>query len=244
MFLCPSLGAEEIGTKQIQKGSLCISGHRLSGAWMHRNSLACSADYTFSTAFGSLLLQRFRAIAQLDTQQQMVWELHQKLSGRKGNPVEDQDLYSDIVMDSHQLFDHFHAEHSSRSDDPDRNSDWSEHTYSDLADSSLDVDGLRNLSARPIGLVILKFEACPPRAALFGISQKILWVFSTELSCTLVTSQTISLEDSGDYSRKYSFGGVERMGLDRNLSYYGGFSDDEYLILGTLRGCNDRERSR
>ncbi len=33
------------------------------------------------------------------------------------------------------------------------------------------------------------------------------------------------------------------MGLDRNLSYYGGFSDDEYLILGTLRGCNDRERS-
>lgn len=170
MFLCPSLGAEEIGTKQIQKGSLCISGHRLSGTWMHRNSLACSADYTFSTAFGSLLLQRFRAIAQLDAQQQMVWELHQKLSGRKGNPVEDQDLYSDIVMDSHQLFDRFHAEHSSRSDDPGRNSDWSEHTYSDLADSSLDDRRLAQFERA-------SYWPCNPQVRSLSHARSVVWHF-------------------------------------------------------------------
>lgn len=170
MFLCPSLGAEEIGTKQIQKGSLCIGGHRLSWAWMHRNSLACSANYTFSTAFGSLLLQRFRAIAQLDAQQQMVWELHQKLSGRKGNPVEDQDLYSDIVMDSHQLFDHFHAEHSSRSDDPGRNSDWSEHTYSDLADSSLDDRWLAQFERA-------SYWPCNPQVRSLSPARSVVWHF-------------------------------------------------------------------
>jgi len=32
------------------------------------------------------------------------------------------------------------------------------------------------------------------------------------------------------------------MELDQNLDVYGGFSDDEYLILGALRGCNDIKR--
>ena len=30
------------------------------------------------------------------------------------------------------------------------------------------------------------------------------------------------------------------MGLDQDLRYGGILSDDEYLILGALRGCNDR----
>jgi len=33
---------------------------------------------------------------------------------------------------------------------------------------------------------------------------------------------------------------VECMGLDQNLRYDRILSDDEYLILGALRGCNDR----
>ena len=33
---------------------------------------------------------------------------------------------------------------------------------------------------------------------------------------------------------------VECMGLDRDLGYDGILSDDEYLILGALRGGDDR----
>lgn len=33
------------------------------------------------------------------------------------------------------------------------------------------------------------------------------------------------------------------MELGRDLRSCGVFSDDEYLILGTFRGCNDRKRS-
>jgi hypothetical protein len=33
---------------------------------------------------------------------------------------------------------------------------------------------------------------------------------------------------------------VECMGLDRDLGYDDVLSDDEYLILGALRGCDDR----
>lgn len=70
----------------------------------------------------------------------MVWRLHKKLQGRKGNPAEDQDLYPILVVGSHQLFGYFHAEHSNRSDSFGRNSDWSEHTYCDVANSPSDVD--------------------------------------------------------------------------------------------------------
>jgi hypothetical protein len=33
---------------------------------------------------------------------------------------------------------------------------------------------------------------------------------------------------------------AECMGLDRDMQYDDVLSDDEYLILGALRGCDDR----